>query len=412
MSSQTSGSGDDKRPEEVKDLRGPLRELREYAQGDLDTDHDDIHPAAGLIEDKAVRQLLRFAADVYEPIRDMPRDFWETIWAQRMVRAEAGETAARAVREGDANTAAYLTGLPSYESDVSGMDAVDKLSEWLIESEKCKLIYIAALMGRGKTALAVKFYEIVWRYWYRVDKHTEEETPTPELAANFAVDPDRSGAEVEMIQSWPDLQEWADRGSSDDERWFIFDEASTELTAQSGANAQDVAETMGPFVKKMRKKGVNMIVIGHDKGDVHVAIRSMADFVHKSSLKKASFFEGIKQRQPIGHILSVSGLPDSSWDFDTDDMAEWEWGDREAQDDLREDLGDYTEDDVREIRNRRLVRLYWGTDLSQRDLSDYFEIDQSTVSGIISDWEVEQEGDELIAVSPDGSRRAPGAGAD
>jgi hypothetical protein len=169
---------------------------------------------------------------------------------------------------------------------------------------------------------------------------------------------------------------------------------------------------MVPFVKKMQKKGINMIVIGHDKGDVHVAIRSMADFVHKSSLKKASFFEGIKQRQPIGHILSVSGLPDSSWNFDTDDMASWEWGDREAQDDLREDLGDYTEEDVREIRNRRLVRLYWGTDLSQRDLSDYFGIDQSTVSGIISEWEVEQEGDQLIAVSPDGARSAPGAGAD
>jgi hypothetical protein len=410
----SDGDGSAKIPEEAKDLRGPLRELRQYALGNLDVDHDDIHRAAGLVEDPDVRALLAFAETVYEPVGDMPRDFWETKWAQRILRRAAGETAAKAVRQGDGNRAAYLTGLPSYESDVSGMDAVDRMSEWLIESENCKLIYIAALMGRGKTALAVKMYEMIWRYWHRVDRATEEETPTPELAANFDIYPSRSGVSVEQIQSWPELQEWADRGDSSDERWFIFDEASTELTAQSGANAQDVAETMGPFVKKMRKKGVNMIVIGHDKGDVHVAIRSMADFVAKPTLKKADIYEGIKKRKPIGHVLSVSGLPDSEWEFNTDDMASWEWGDREAQEDLRDDLGDYTEDDVREIRNRRLVRLYWGTDLSQSDLSDYFAITQPTVSTIIQEWDVEEEDGELVAISPDGDRSGDqlGAGAD
>lgn len=408
-----SSDGDSKRPERAKDMSGPLRELRQYALGDLDVDHDQVHPAAGLVEDPDVRHLLAFCEEVYDPNAhpDLPRDFWDTTFAERILRREAGETAAKAVAQADVNRAAYLTGLPSYESDVSGMDAVDRLSEWLIESEKCKLIYIAALMGRGKTALAVKFYELIWRYWHRVDRATEEETPTPELAANFDIYPSRSGVDVELIQSWPDLQEWADRGDSDDERWFIFDEASTELTAQSGANAQDVAETMGPFVKKMRKKGVNMVVIGHDRGDVHVAIRSMADFVHKSTLKKASFFEGIKKREPIGHILSVSGLPDSAWEFDTDDMASWEWGDREAQEELREDL-DYSEEDLREIRNRRIVRLYWGTDLSQSDLSDYFDIGQPTISSIISEWDVEEREGELRAVAPDEGSRSPAPGDD
>lgn len=400
---------DDDRPEEVQDLRGPIRELREYARGALDVDHNDVHPAAGLVEDGAVRRLLAFAEAEYEPVEDMPRDFWETDFARRIIRREAGETAARAVRDGDPNRAAYLTGIPSYKADVSGMDAVDRLTEWLIESEKCKLIYIAALMGRGKSALAVKFLELIHRYYHRVEAAVEEaQPPTPEFAANFHIEPTREDVDVGLIQSWPDLQEWADRGSSDDVRWFIFDEASTELTAQSGANAQDVAETMGPFVKKMRKKGVNMVVIGHDRGDVHVAIRSMADFVSKSTLKKASFFEGIKKRQPIGHILSVEGLPDSSWEFDTDDMAEWNWGDRA---DLREETGgEFTEDDLRAVRNERLTRLYWGTDLSQSDLADYFDISQPTVSDVIDRYEIEQEGDRLVAIAPDGEEVPPEVG--
>jgi len=219
----------------------------------------------------------------------------------------------------------------------------------------------------------------------------------PEFAANFSIDPDQDDVHVKDIQSWPDLQEWAEEGESDDDgnatRWFIFDEASTELTAQSGANAQDVAETMAPFVKKMRKKSINMIVIGHDKGDVHPAIRSMADFVDKTGLKTASFYAGIKKREPTGHMMDVSGIPETSWGFDTDDMAEWSWGTEEQQEELHEG---YTEEDFIEWRNEHIARVYGLTDISQPELAKAHNLSQSSISTIWGEYKEKIESDQAV----------------
>lgn len=380
------------KPAEVEDLRGPIRELREYARGELDVDHQDVHPYAGLVEDPDIRDVLAFMAEEYEPVGDMPRDFWETKFAKRIMKRLGSETASKAVEQGDANRAAYMTGVPSYESDVSGIHAINRLTEWLVHSEQCKLVYMAALMGRGKTDLSLTFLEIVADHYQRIDKATDEPTPTPEFATNFWVDTPEDVDHVE-ITSWPELQEWAETGSSDDVRWFVFDEASTELTAQSGKNAQDVAETMGPFVKKMRKCGINMIVIGHDRRDVHPAIRSMADFVDKTGLKSASIYEGIKRREPTGHLFDVDGIPPTSWRYDTDDMAEWSWGDEE--DELEEET--ISEDDLRRERDERIARLYATTDLTYADLADAFDVSRTTVKRAVDAVEVGESGDVTAA---------------
>ena len=330
-----------------------FREAREYVRGNLDVDHADAHPIAGLIEDDDVREMLMFMAETYdrghlarqveeledaevsaEEIRDeMPRSFWETEFAQETIRKHATNLATTAIREGNLSQTAFLSGLPSYRSDISGLHAIHQLREWLVHSEQCKLIYMAALMGRGKTDLAITFFEVIADHYERLrdaareeDGLDEGEVPTPEFAANFDVQPAQdSDVEVVEIRSEREMLDWAEGGSSEEVRWFIFDEASTALTAQSGANAQKVAERMAPFVKRMRKLGINMIVIGHDKGDVHVAIRSLADFVDKVGLKTASFYSGISNREPTGHLFDVEGIPPTSWDFDTDDMAEWTW---------------------------------------------------------------------------------------
>lgn len=395
-----SGSSGHK-PEEVdRDLRGPIRELREYARGRLNVDHQDVSPVAGLVEDDALRDALMFLADVYDPSahEDLPPTFWETQLARSAIRQEGTETAAKAVRDGDPNRAAYLTGVPSYRSDVSGMHAIRSLGEWLVHSEKCKLIYVAALMGRGKTDMALLMLESVVAQYERARKVIEEDDsidpsevdlPVPEVAANFHFEPRGVSREIETtsLNSYPELVEWVESGEVEEVRWFIFDEASTSLTAQSGANSQRVAESVAPLVKKMRKNGVNMIVIGHDAGDIHPAIRELCDFVTKPTLKSADFYAGVSNREPQGHIFSVDGLPQTSWDFNTDDMAEWSWSEEEEEDDLLvpvEEVEETVRDELKIYRDGRIRDLYERTDMSQAEVGELFGgLSQGAVSNIL-----------------------------
>jgi len=308
-------------------------ELRRYAQGDLDVPHDDLSRAAALIADSDVLDMMLFAQRGYNRHRDRDDpDFWETEWAQRRIERYASKLATEAVSQGNESQLSYLIGDPSYSNDVSGLHTTRRIEDWLCNSEQCKLIYIAGLMGRGKTDWLLSMFEVIHWHYQRVSEEigefggSQEDVPAPEFASNFRVEPDPAGVDCQQINNYNHLIEWAEDGNSEMERWFAFDEASTELTAQSGAVAQKVAEVFAPFVKKMRKLGVNLIVVGHDRGDVHVAIRSMADFVAKPGLKKATVYEGIRDRDPYGELFSLDNIPETTWGYHTDDMAVWDWG--------------------------------------------------------------------------------------
>lgn len=398
--SESSGSSGSSASVSVEDATAAFREFREYARGDLDVAHHDVHSFAGLIEDDRTRHALEVIAESYhrrdangEIIEDLPRDVSETEFMRRARKKYATDVATKAIAEGNLTQTSYITGLPSYKSDISGLHAINQLADWLVHSEQCKLIYMAALMGRGKTDLSVTFFEIIHDHFRRIERSLKEQglddaaarVPTPEFAANFHIEtPDHIDIEVKEIHSEEELLDWAEGGSSDLERWFIFDEASTELTAQSGANAQKVAERMAPFVKKMRKLGINMITIGHDKGDIHVAIRSLADFVSKAGVKTASFYAGINKREPTGHLFDVSGIPETSWQYDTDDTAEWSWS-GEEESEIEDDRDPLETDAFREWRNERVKMLYHEFNgLTQEDIGKAIGLDQRTVSDIVN----------------------------
>jgi len=356
---------------------GSFRQLREYARGELDVGHEDVLPVAGVVRDERARAILGRMAEMYEPASaEMPRSFWDTEIAERAIRRYATDAASDAIERGNQTLAEYLVGEPSYKSDVSGIHAINQLADWLTTSEATKLVYIAALMGRGKTDFSLLLLEVAHDHFRRLDRHLDERVETPEFAANFWVEtPPDVDATVKHIDNYRDLIEWGRRGDSDMTRWFVFDEASTELTAQSGKNAQDVAEMFAPFVKKMRKMGINMIIIGHDKGDVHVAIRSLADFVDKSGKKKARFYAGINSREPQGHLFSVEGIPPTSWGFDTDDTAEWSWGDAAL------DPGMSDKQFKREIAERGArVWLATPSEVRQSDIAEAISTEEVSVN--------------------------------
>jgi hypothetical protein len=221
--------------------------------------------------------------------------------------------------------------------------------------------------------------QVVDHYYRRLRESTETtvDVPTPQFAANFGVSTPPSAPDVVELNSYDALDEWSGSTTSDDVLWFIFDEASSELTAQSGANAQDVAEVFAPFVKKMRKRGVNLVVVGHDRGDVHPAIRTLADYVDKAGTKKASFYAGIKRREPTGHLFSVDGIPPTSWDYDTNDTADWSWG--SALDEVDDDGLD--EQDLKRWAALRAADLWDALDdVSQADAVDLLSDEDVSIS--------------------------------
>jgi hypothetical protein len=383
-------------PTDRDQVRAAASEVREYARQALgEVDHSDVGREAGLVQDDDLRDLLGFAQRAYERQAGLDDpSFWETEWADRRLQRAATKTVGEALENQNLSQLEYLTGMPEYRSDVGGLHAASELINWLVHSEQCKLIYIAALMGRGKTDLSLTFLQTIYWHYERMRESlglltggSSSDVPTPEFAANFRVDP-AADCEVQQINNFDDLNDWADRGDSSDVRWFIFDEASTELTAQSGSNAQDVAELMAPFVKKMRKKGINMIVIGHDKRDVHPAIRSMADFVEKPSVKTARIYSGIKQREPVGHKMDIHNIPKTGWDFNTNDMADWSWGtaledglDKEAN--TIDDITDTEE--FREWRDRQMQTIYKELDeITYADLEQIFDVSAGTVSNALN----------------------------
>jgi hypothetical protein len=362
------------------------REFREYAKGKLDVDNQ-VHPIAGLGIPKDIREILMFMAESWKPpkhpngnkVDDFPNSFWETKPANEMIRKYATNSATKALHEGNISQLSGIIGEPSYDNDISGLKSTEKLIDWLINSEKCKIIYCAAPPGRGKTDWSLLLLELI-EHQYRVAQSMQDSDniPTPEFATNFSADmPSHIDSKVNEFHNYDDFLEWAETGSSDDVRWFIFDEASTELTAQSGENAQKVAETFAPFTRKMRKKGINLLTIGHDRSDIHPAIRAVASYINKPSLKKVRIYEGIKNREPYGHVLTLDGAPETSLSYDTDDVAEWDWGegidDGPSESELADSDSHISESEWRKQRNDWMKAMYESSkDISYKDVGEIF----------------------------------------
>jgi hypothetical protein len=371
----------------------PLRELREYIAGNLDVEHEHVSPAA-LIEDKKTRQAAIFMEQAYEPPKNPdgsivdgfpPADkFWETEFAKRILRTHVSDKAARILREGDKDGAASITGLVNHEPDISGMAAVNRLADWLIRPNQVLTLYLAGNQGAGKTDFSLTMLEVVDRYYDRaasLEDVNPDNVPEPDFAANFSVEA-AGDTECDLINTYGGLVEWLDGGNSDQEKWFVFDEASTELTAQSSSNAQKVVEKMNELTKKARKKGLaGWIVVGHDGKDCAPLFRKLADYVHKTDTKKAEFYASVDDREGQGHLFDLTGIPKCTWSYDTDDEATWHWSDG----DQATGGGGYTDDELRDLRDERMARLYEQVDITQDELADAFDVSRSTVTRAVND---------------------------
>jgi hypothetical protein len=208
--------------------------------------------------------------------------------------------------------------------------------------------------------------------------------PVPKFAANFSVTAP-GDTECKLINSYDGLVDWLHGGDSDQEKWYIFDEASTELTAQSSTNAQMVVEKMKELVAKGRKFGLSgLCVIGHDSKDVSPVFRMLATYIEKTDTKEASFYASVSDREGQGHLFDLSGIPETDWSYDTDDEATWDWSDGDQS--TGGGGGGYTDDELRELRDERMARLYDQVEeLTHADLASAFDVSRSTVTRALPD---------------------------
>lgn len=383
-----------KEQEQQGTLTGAQREFREYALGNVNVEHLDVHPIAGLGIPKDKARHLMFLAEHWEPpqwpedhektgvVDGFDKNFWNTPYARRAIRVHTTETANRAASEGNASQLATIIGDQNHESDISGIHSINQLSDWLVNSENLKMVFLSSSMGSGKTSFSLLLFEIYYNHFHRLEKAMDESVVMPEFAANFDISPPQ-GVDFKQINEYPVFKDWVQDGKSEtDNKAFLFDEGSTALTAQSGENQQKVVEKMNELVKKSRKGGVKLIIwVGHDGKDIAPLIRSLCDYVEKPDLKKAEFYQGVRNREGVGHLFSIDGIPESSnWNYDTNDTADWVWGDEAGTD-------GYDEDDLREIRNKRIVRTYKTfEDVTYSDIGEVFGISESAVGKIMKQY--------------------------
>jgi len=365
-------------PESRRDRqRSAAGELRQYSIGDLaEADHADVSRAAALVRDDDVREMLVFASQAWAKHRNPAKNdedktqFWDTEWASRRLEQQATDMATDAVGAGNVSQMEFVTGMPEYESDVSGLHALQDMEHWLLDSEEIKVTYLADYMGTGKTEFVHLCAEVV-----EFRSSRRDDLAGAEFVANIPT------SDFPTITGWDDFKTWVEKGSIDSNRWAIIDEGSQMLTGYSD-DREAVERLMSRLVKLARKHGVNLIIIGHTGMDLHADLRRLCDYVEKPSQKTARVYLSVKRGQGAGHLFDLDGLPPArDYGFESDDEAVWSW-DGALEDESGPELDEQT---VRHLIAKRAATLAEQSDFSQEKAAEVLngpemEINQTMVS--------------------------------
>jgi hypothetical protein len=330
------------------DLYTPAQ-FREHQDGHGDRD-PDAHSHTGLTRDEGLSRFLSVLDAEYDPTvlsaekqAEMPGRVEQTTLHERTRRMEATETARRALDGGDMQTLKHLTGDTGQRADVSGLKAIKTLESFM--TGPAPMFYEWAEPGTGKSNFAL----LLGQLWKR-------EHPGGLVASNIRTLRETDGwtdADGRTRDGWlsnfDQLEAWMEQDgdpqyNDQTPKLFIFDEASSSAGG-SGSSGYQTKTKMGPMAYKIRKYGGSLIVIGHDGKDVHPLIREMGKCVHKESLKRATFYEDVKNRRGVNPIETLDGIPETDWRYDDKEATTWSWSSDDGDDeDGEESVGTATEE--------------------------------------------------------------------
>ncbi|MFB6120972.1 MAG: ATP-binding protein [Halobacteriaceae archaeon] len=365
-----------------EDLYTPAQ-FREHAEGYGQRD-PEVREHTGRVQDPQLSRYLSILSQEYDPSElptevraAMPARVESTEMYRRTLRNESTAVAREAMDHGDTQTLKLMTGDANQRADISGMQALMDVEDLL--DREAILWYIFAPPGSGKTDFAC----LAGQLWKRTH-------PGGEVASNIRTLRESD----EWIANYPDVMDWfkqdqdAVMNGEGTHKLFIFDEASSHASGRGKSGAEAGAK-LAPLVYKVRKYGGSIIIVGHDGGDVHPAIRVMAEAVHKEGKKSATIYETVKNRKGRGQILSIDGIPPTDWRYNDKEATAWEW-ERPTGDDGTPD----PETAAWNVAVWTVVRCK-RDGLSDRDTAAYVPFGKSWVN---SRWEEWQDGEHREAV--------------
>ena len=307
-------------------------QFREHQDGYGQRD-PEAHAHTGLTRDAELSRFLSVFAEEYDPTpgehvtheeaRDLPGRAEDTDLHKSITQMEATEVARAALDAGDMQTLKHQTGDVGQRADVSGLKAMTTLKAFL--TGPAPMFYEWAEPGTGKSNFAL----LLGQLWTR-------EHPGGLVASNIRTlresdewTDDEGETRDGWLSSFGELEEWMQQDGDPMEneqtpKLFIFDEASSSAGG-SGSSGYQTKQKMGPMAYKIRKYGGSLIVIGHDGKDVHPLIREMGVCIHKEDLKRATFYQDVKNRKGVGRLAEVEGIPQTDWRYDDKEATSWSW---------------------------------------------------------------------------------------
>lgn len=349
----------------------PASMLREYTRGGLGTEHHNVMPHTVLVSDEDVRELLSHMAHMYDPsaFDETPSTFWETRFAKRVLKNCGTEVANYAVKTGQTEVIDFITGLPNFDADISGIHTINKIREWMTRTAAITLF--AGHMGNGKTDFALLLAEVwKWEQDRMGNKHA--------ILSNI-----QSFKEAETVTSMSELKERIEE-DEDEHIHVVWDEASSHASGY-GSDRDDVENQLRRFLRMIRKNNGSLTMIGHTKGgkDIHPDVRRLCQAVHKTSKKEATIYREITEAREYDHEkMSLESIPQTSFTYDTDEDSDWTW-DLEIEDEEEEI-------DLEKVWVEQCIAETSDGDRCGCDI-DRYDIDQET--GTCEHHSIDSEGD-------------------
>jgi hypothetical protein len=372
-------------------------ELASYVENNTRNENEELHRHAGKVPlNKS--GLFSFMESVYTSEHpDMPYNFYDTKLGKMMLMHHASTRASVAISEGNISQMKYFSGKQDYSADLSGYPTLKKL-EKMLDSD-AYIQYLFGHMGNGKTDFAILEAEILKL------KHGYE------IGTNIKSLDEKD----EYIYSYGDLLQWLANGEkvgSVDEiarmdidvgnKIIIFDEASSHASGYS-QDAHETQKKLGTLVKKIRKVGGNLIIIGHTGKDVHPDIRRIVNHaVEKTGLKSAKVGTSVENAEVQNEIQMspLGGIPPTNFNsYDTNEITAWDWS-KTTSDELdatTEKLEESRNQDTQQ-RNVEIALAYaenehehiepnGNGEITTQMLADHYGITKGRISQILSEVE-------------------------
>jgi len=327
-----------------------IASLKEYLKNnsdDLPTELVLEWPYLSQAEKRIIRDLKRSC--------DRHDEDWREYEVSQYILDQAYHRGIKKAVRGDTGLANFITGRQDQYTDINGIFNVLRILDFF---QNYPLCYIYARQGGGKTHLAVLLLETFDRL---MEDNTYLGSNIPSLVKNhekviYVPSFTSENPKGEALSKKYDVDEWMgleEFVNSRGKRIAVMDEAADFLTGYS-SDAKDVEESFKGFSNKLRKKDTNLIFVSQAWKELHPQIRRRCFVIRKPSKQKADVYHNIDDaKKEENKKLQLEGIPDTSWEFDTKDEAEFVINTDLISDDLELEEEENQEEESSEVEKQR-----------------------------------------------------------